>query len=467
MRLRIALYTVLTLALAGGLVACADRPDTAREASTGRLDVPARDTGDALTSVRSAAQALPAQDATRTPEPSPAASRLKVSVWWPDELYPQDQALAETVLLSQFDGFQLAYNTYDLEVRRKRANGVGGILPTLRAAFPVAPGALPDLTLMRRSDMVTAANEGLIVPLADLVPDDLVDSNLLPGARTLGEINGTLYGVPYALTLYHVVYRTSLYDTPLLTFDDVLEAAPRYLFPAGAGSGSVVGWTALVQYLAAGGRLVDDLGNAALDREAMLTVLDYYERGLEAGMFGPALADYTAPVDYWNEFVAGEADMVSVDSSTYLAHKDSVPGVGLAPIPTADGLALTLMDGWLWVITTHDPDRQRQARAFLSWMMRVNQQSFFSEAMDVLPSQARALRLWDDETYAEFARSLAADARVVPPAQRNNSAAQAFQESVKAVLNGTAAEVAADTALGQLSQGQSSSNRATVQNVSE
>ena len=57
------------------------------------------------------------------------------------------------MLLSQFDGFRQTY-AYNLDVRRKRSGGLGGILPTLRTAVPVAPRAVPDLTLMRRTDMI-------------------------------------------------------------------------------------------------------------------------------------------------------------------------------------------------------------------------------------------------------------------------------------------------------------------------
>jgi len=36
--------------------------------------------------------------------------------------------------LRQWDGFRSTYRSYDLEIRRKRASGLGGILSTLRAA---------------------------------------------------------------------------------------------------------------------------------------------------------------------------------------------------------------------------------------------------------------------------------------------------------------------------------------------
>lgn len=458
MQQRIGTYTALAggfvALLAAVLVGCVGTPAVPGDPVTASPYTP-----DQLVSARGSTNPALVRQVTPSPTPTPQSTpvRLKVRVWWPDELYPASGTSAETLLLSQFDGFQTTYSTYELEVRRKRSNGLGGILPTVRTASIVAPGALPDLTLMRRSDMITAATEGLVVPLDGLIPSDLVNGNLLGGARALGEIDGVLYGVPYALFIYHTLFRTSVFDAPLMTFDDVLAERPRYLFSAGLGTGSLVGETVLSQYLAAGGRLADELGTAALDRDPLLAVLRYYEQGVAEGLFDVTLRDYPGPDAYWADFVSGEANMIGVDSSTYLLHKDSVPNVGLAPIPTLDGSPMTLLDGWVWVMPTQDPDRQKQARAFLSWMMRVSQQSLFTEAMNILPSQQRALRLWEDEVYAEFAQTLVISAEVVPPGQRNSAAAQALQDSVIAVLDGTPAEAAADAALARLPRGGPSS----------
>jgi ABC-type glycerol-3-phosphate transport system substrate-binding protein len=318
----------------------------------------------------------------------------------------------------------------------------------LRTAGPVAPGALPDLTLMHRADMVTAATEGLIYPLTDWVPSDLVGGNLLPGVRSLGEIDGVLFGVPYALNLDHIVYRTSVLPEPLLTFADVLAQQPKYTFPAGT---TPVNWTVLLQYWAAGGRLADQNGSAKLDRDPLLLVLNYYAQGVDKGIFGSALLSRTQFGDCWTDFVTGTAYMIAVDSITYLTHKDSIAdSVGLASVPTVDGSPITVLDGWLWVLPTQDPDHQQRARAFLSWIMRVSQQSLFTEALGVLPSQQRALQLWDDKAYADFAQDILPSAQVIPAAQRNNAAAAVLQESVASVLDGTPPDAAADAALEKL-----------------
>ncbi|MBN2303819.1 MAG: extracellular solute-binding protein [Anaerolineae bacterium] len=462
MSCRTGLSTALLLVLAACLAACAGTPAVSSAPPPDDTPYTAQDAlasaHDPAGSEKSAAPVAAQSTSTPTPESTP--DRLKVRVWWPDELYPAPDGTAAATLLNQFEGFRLTYTSYDLDVRRKRSNGLGGILPMLRAAAPVAPSALPDLALIRYADMVTLATEGLIVPLSNLVPGDLVGSNLLPGARGLGEVNGVLYGVPYALNISHTVYRTALFDQPLLGFDDVLAAGPVYLFPAGTTTGTLVNETALAQYLAAGGRLADDLGNPILNHDPLLAVLRYYEQGLDGGLFTPALLEQTGYAGYWTDFETGEASVIGVDTLTYLAHEDAVPNVGLSPTPTLDGGPITLLDGWVWALTTQDPDRQRQAIAFLSWMMRVSQHSLFTEAMNILPSQSRALLLWDDAAYAEFAGDLITHAVVLPTSQRSSSAAQALQDSVVAVLEGTPADTAADSALAQLPASTSWADRA-------
>ena len=104
----------------------------------------------------------------------------------------------------------------------------------------------------------------------------------------------------------------------------------------------------------------------------------------------------------------------------------------------------------MWVLTTQDPDHQEQARAFLTWMMRVSQHSVFTEAFGILPSQQRALQLWDDEAYADFARGLIEVARLVPGSERANDAALALADSLVAVLSGMSADQATEEALGKL-----------------
>ncbi len=440
---QIVTFTALATLLAVGIAACGANLLSSAQSTATATAAPS------LTVVLT--DFTPETEAQRAPRPASASIQITpapapevVRVWWPDELYPQDDELALETLRAQWDGFAEAYPMLTLEVRRKRSSGLGGILPTLRTAEPVAPSVLPDLTLMRRADMITAANEGLIVPLDDWLPADLANNNLLPGVRSLGEINGVLYGVPYALNVVHAAYRPAALSVPPTSFEEILATRTPYLFPAGA---IPVSWTLLLQYFAAGGRLVDETGAAVLDAQPLLDVLEFYAQGVQIGLFGPALLQYVRYEDYWNRFVAAASNLVAVDTSTFLGRRDSVPNARPVSIPTPDGTPITALDGWMWVVATQDPERYQRVSAFLAWMMRVGQQSLFTEAFGMLPSQTRALRLWDDREYAQFAQDLLATAILVPEAQRNNNASLALQEALVAVLEGTAPDIAADNAL--------------------
>lgn len=403
----------------------------------------------ALIAATTLASAAPSGQVRGAPQDQATPVGSRVRVWWPDELYPATGSAAEDILLRQWDSFRGTYRSYELEIRRKRASGLGGILSTLRAASGVAPGALPDLTLMRRADMVTAAAEGLLVPVADWVPADLLADGLLPGVAALGEINNVLYGVPYALTLTHTLYRPSAFSAPPRTFADILRDTPHYLFAGGGGSSAAVNITVLLQYTHAGGRLIDSDGDPALDRDPLLRVLQYYATGVAQGIFEPELLEYSLPASYWNAFVSGDADLIGVESTFYLNHQGEMPNAALAITPTHDGAPATALNGWMWVLVTHDADRQDRARAFLSWMMRVSQQAALTEALGVVPSQTRALALWQNQTYAQFATGLFPGRQIVAGVQRN-SAAAALQASFADVLEGGAPEQAADEAIASL-----------------
>ena len=442
MQIRRTLVLLGTLLVTGGaLSACANissatvhtTAETGTASTLISADVPARSVA-----------VLGAMTATPLPTPTPQAEQRTIRVWWPDELYPADGSAAADILHSQFDLFRQTYSGYTVEIRRKRSHGLGGILASLRTATPVAPGAVPDLTLMRREDLITAAQEGLIVPLDDWMPANMSGNNLFSGVRALGEVDGVLYGIPYTLNIRHTLYRASVFETPPQTFADVLNARTPYLF---AANDAPVSWTVLLQYLAAGGRLADENGAATLSPDALQTVLEFYAEGEAAGVFTPAVLDYAQVQDYWNTFVTGEAHLVTVDTQSYLSRQDTVQSVAPSAIPTADGTPLTVLDGWMWVVTTPNPDHQRQALAFLSWMMRVSHQGAFTEAFGVLPSQIRALRLWDNQSYAEFAQTLITTAVVFPEARRNNVAAAALQNAVADVIKGVPPQTALDEAL--------------------
>jgi len=408
---------LLALLALAALTAFAIAPQTPQPA-------PLQQTGPTATPTAAEVVATPATT------PTPALTRPEITVWWPAALSPAAGSPAEAVLLSQLDDFRATQNR-SLLLRVKRLDGVGGIMSTLRNASSVAPLAVPDLVLLPREELVIAAQSGLIVPLEGRVPAALT-RGLYAAALDLGTVSGTLYGLPYLLEARHLVYRPAAYDPAPDGLAALVEAGRPFALVIGAETN--VSDTLLIQYVAEGGRLADEEGNPALDEEPLRRVLTLYRAALDGGLLPPDALTGLHAADYWGRFQSGGLAAIGVDSTTYLARRASVPGAVPAPLVAAGSPAPTTLHGWMWALSTPDPDRQAAALEFLGWIMRAEYQAALSQALGRLPSQRAALRLWDDAVYVPLADRLLNAAAPILPEDVNSSVASALQEALEAVL---------------------------------
>lgn len=385
-----------------------------------------------------------AQDATPTTPPP-----IVLTVWIPDTLYnPQDQASA-AILEEQFENFRRTHSALVLDIRLKKAEGNGGLLNTLLAGQAVAPRAMPDLILIRRSDLERAVQNGAIKPIDTWLPDTMRE-NLLPTVLELGTFNQTLYGLPYAISLSHLAYHTEHFEAVPTTFEDVLAGEQRFLLPGLPRTDQQVNDVVLAQYLEAGGRLADDQGNPVLDEAALLTVLGFYEQGLEQEIFGTDIITYDAASDYWSRFMQGDAGMAVVNSTIFLQQNENPDDIQATTIPSSQAEGLLVTDCWMWALVTTDLTQQDTALEFVEWLMRPDQQAEYTEAFGILPSQRTALRIWQNEAYTARVLDWIDQSLILPLEGRNNSAAQQLQAAFIAVINGTSAADAASTAITNL-----------------
>ena len=115
-------------------------------------------------------------------------------VWWPDALAPASDQKAALMLADYVDTFRATIPELSIEMRLKKAQDSGGIMETLRTASAVAPDALPDITLLRRADLLAAVDAGFIQPLHGLVTSAVL-GDLYPAGLDLGRVDGMLYGL--------------------------------------------------------------------------------------------------------------------------------------------------------------------------------------------------------------------------------------------------------------------------------
>lgn len=366
-----------------------------------------------------------------TLEPTAVALPSMV-IWWPEPLAPLNNAEANELLSEQISGFKAAQGNIDVQLRRKLENGIGGIMSTLRAASPVAPGALPDLTLMRRSDVTLAAQAGLIYPLEGLI-SSAISNDLYRAALALGQVNGQLYGLPYLLEVQHMAF-SPREEAPPSRFEDILAQQMTFALPI--AQIDQINNVLMVQYLDAGGRLPADAA-IGLDADALFTTLHFYEDALGQGLIDPAVINYVSAADYQAELLDGTLGGGLVNSTQYLNWLQSGVTLDFGPVPTVSGSVTGEIDGWMWVLTTPSVDRQALAGRFLNWMLNAERQGEYSQAVNLIPSQRTALQTWADGPYIRFLRQLLNNA--VPPVSDSESGAlvRSVQTALVAVLTQT------------------------------
>lgn len=371
------------------------------------------------------------------PEPT------RMVIWWPEPLSPLDNSDAADLLSQQISAFQTAQGNIEVELRLKAVDGLGGIMSTLRAASPVAPGALPDLTLLRRSDLQAAVQAGLVYPLLTNELSSTIMDDLYPAAQALGQVDGQMYGLAYMLEAQHMAFQPQGSGQPPATFDDFLNAGITFALPV--AQTSQINGVLLTQYLDAGGKLPQD-GLNDIDPDALLQVLQFYEQAVVHGLIDPAALNYASPADYQAALVSGTLDAGVVTSTRFLNLLKAGTQLDFGPVPTASGATVGQVDGWILVITTSSADRQGLAMRFLNWMLDASRQGDYSRTINMIPSQRDALQTWPESNYLDFVRQLLDNALLPLSDSEGGAIARAVQNALVSVLSGesTATKATAD-----------------------
>lgn len=369
---------------------------------------------------------LPNVSAQGTPIPTSAPI---VRVWLPDELVPpanvalNEQWQAHTQAFSDAEGIAVA-------LRLRRTNDVGGVLSTLRSASLVAPEALPDLTLMRYQDLLIAQREGLLQPMEGRVPSTIVAR--LGNVLALGQIESTLYALPYVIELSHLALQAGAPVPPTWSYDGVLASGLPITFSAGRSTLSDMFY---VQYATQGENLAE-AGELRPDEGALASLLAFYEQASQVGVVAPLALSYTSQADYLQGLRTGDLQAGLVNSTTYLSlHADNAM-LAVAPIPTHDGRVASVMSGWVWVMVTSNPEQQANAMRYLSWMLEDARHAELAAHLGALPSQKSLFRtsLRNRELASFYERLL--DAAYPPLIAPNDAFIRALQTGLASVING-------------------------------
>ncbi|HLO30278.1 MAG TPA: extracellular solute-binding protein [Anaerolineales bacterium] len=290
----------------------------------------------------------PAPTPTETPPVRPASPVLHI--WLPPQFDPAAENDPAKLLRQRFDEFESQNPGLKIEVRIKRADAENDIVNVLSVTGSAAPNALPDLILLSRPDLESAALKGLLHPI-DGLSTSLEDPNWYAYAQQLARIQNTGYGLPFAGDALVLVYYPEL--GKIVTWDDVLKSKGQLVFPAGNPDGLI----GLSLYASAGGEVLDAQGSPALDQEVLTRVLTLVKEGVSKEVFTRSLANVSTEAQALQIYRTGDANKGIIWILNYRTSSDGA----ITPLPGVGETSFSYATGWVWALAGSSPENQQLA----------------------------------------------------------------------------------------------------------
>lgn len=385
----------------------------------------------------------------QTPVPTlPAGARL-VRIWLPPEFDPQATSPAGRLLKARLDEFTSQNPDVRLEVRTKAQEGVGGLLDSLVAANVAAPLALPDLVLLPRPTLESAALKGLLYPYNSLT-NIMDDASWFEYARQLAHVQSSIYGIPFAGDALILAHRPSLRPTPPPDLETALSLGEVLLFPA---TDPLATFT-LSSYLAKGGMVQDALGRPALDETILTSILEFDQRASQSGVMPYWLTQYSTDAQVWDAFMSNEYPTAITWASTYLSNRlAETSDLAVATIPVPNGKPFTLANGYSWALAGQDSERRLLAVRLAEYLSDKQFQAEWTVAAGYLAPRADALQSWQDPELRQVLEQISSSAQLMPPVDLVSSIGPALEQAVVDVLKSQSdPQTAARNAINQISK---------------
>jgi multiple sugar transport system substrate-binding protein len=378
----------------------------------------------------------------------PAAARL-VRIWLPSEFDPEGTSPASRLLKARLNEFANENPDVRLEVRVKALEGLGGLLDSLVAANVAAPLALPDLVLLPRPTLESAALKGLLYPY-DGLTNIMDDASWFEYARQMAHVQSSIYGIPFAGDALMLAYRPSLRPTPPPDLETALSLGEVLLYPATDPKATFT----LSSYLAEGGSVQDAQGRPTLDQTTLTSILDFDQRASQSGVMPYWLTQYSTDAQVWDAFISNEYPTAITWASTYLSHRlAETSDLAAAAIPTPNGAPFTLATGYSWALAGQDPERRALAVRLAEYLSDKEFQAEWTAAAGYLPPRTDALQNWQDTELTRVLDQISISAQLMPSLDLVSSIGPALEKAVVDVLKAQSEpQTAAQTAISQISK---------------
>ena len=346
-----------------------------------------------------------------TIEPSSQAVETEaatvLTLWLPPQFDPRNGTTAGNLLQTRLDEFISKNPDISIVIRIKGAAGKGGLLESLSLANSVAPESLPTLVMLSRSDLETAAVNGLIAP----IPSNGIvakDPDWFRFVEPMAKVDEIDYGIPFAADPLVLTYYSNTGLTPQKTWQEVTTQATVLSFPAAEAKALVP----LVMYQSAGGTFFDENGFLFLQPDPLLRVTQALQNGMFFGSFPYWLSEYDSFEDSWQGYVDERSKMTITWASQALA--PSEVDTSFTSIPSFTSTPFTYADGWLLCISSGSTSTMEIGLQLAEFLTESEFQKEWTEASGYLPVRQSDLAAWKNQSAATALAIIAQSAETIP-----------------------------------------------------
>jgi ABC-type glycerol-3-phosphate transport system substrate-binding protein len=371
-----------------------------------------------------------------TPLPTPTgfsqpADPGALRLWVPPLFDPDSGTPAGKLLQERLAEFARRRPGAQVEVRVKSEDGPGGLYDSLSTASAAATASLPDLVALPYPLYQAAALKGLLRPTDELA-GVMDDPDWYPYARDLANIQGSVFGLPFAGDALLMAIHRAQVAAPPMDWDSLLEDGQALAFPAADPTASF----GLAQYLKLGGETSDKAGHPILAEKVLGELFEFLGKSSAAGVMPAWLAQLQSNEQAWDAFRSGRAPLLVTWASRFLQEKPD--GIQISTLPTQDGEPFTLASGWLWAVASPDPERRMLAVQLAEFLSEGDFQAKWMEAAGYLPARPSSVAAWQDTEIRAALDSVASSAVLLPPVEVLNVLGPAIQTGIVRVLMGEA-----------------------------
>ena len=342
------------------------------------------------TPTESNGETTPTPDATLEVEETPPPI-TSLTVWVPPEMDPEQDGEASVRFRNRLNAFSAANGGIEINVRVKAASGAGGLLDALTASSAAAPAALPDLIVLTRTDLETAALKGLVFAMDGMtdIPDD---QDWYDFTRDMALIQGSTFGLPFAADALALVYRPESIPELPRTWSALFEEEALVLaFPAEHDQALFP----MSMYLAEGGAMQDPQRRPQLELAPLTEVFRLMEQGAEAGTFPDWLNQYQTSGQVWTAFKEGQVDLAVTWVSNFL--QDAPSDAMLATLLPGSAGSVSIGMGMSWALATPEAYRQPLAVALAEFLVQPEYLADWTNAAGYMPPRPSALEGWPNQ----------------------------------------------------------------------